>query len=46
MKDERQKIELYKRIRSLSDEEEYVELQDEFIDRGDFTKWMICSLDD
>lgn len=35
--DERQKIELYKRIRSLSDEEEYVELQDEFIDRfGDF----------
>ena len=37
VKDERQKIELYKRIRSLSDEEEYVELQDEFIDRfGDF----------
>ena len=35
--DQRQKIELYKRIRSLSDEEEYVELQDEFIDRfGDF----------
>ena len=35
--DERQKIELYKRIRSLSGEEEYVELQDEFIDRfGDF----------
>jgi transcription-repair coupling factor (superfamily II helicase) len=35
--DERQKIELYKRIRSLKGEEEYVELQDEFIDRfGDF----------
>lgn len=35
--DERQKIELYKRIRSLASEEEYVELQDEFIDRfGDF----------
>ena len=35
--DERQKIELYKRIRSLTGEEEYVELQDEFIDRfGDF----------
>src|SRR5699024_8923122 len=37
VKDHGQKIELYKRIRSLSDEEEYVELQDEFIDRfGDF----------
>lgn len=35
--DERQKIELYKRIRALSGEEEFVELQDEFIDRfGDF----------
>lgn len=35
--DERQKIELYKRIRSLASEDEYVELQDEFIDRfGDF----------
>ena len=35
--DERQKIELYKRIRSLNSEEEFVELQDEFIDRfGDF----------
>lgn len=35
--DERQKIELYKRIRSLTSEEEYVELQDEFIDRfGDY----------
>lgn len=35
--DERQKIELYKRIRSLSGEDEFVELQDEFIDRfGDF----------
>lgn len=35
--DQRQKIELYKRIRSLSGEEEFVELQDEFIDRfGDF----------
>lgn len=35
--DERQKIELYKRIRSLSGEEEFIELQDEFIDRfGDF----------
>ena len=35
--DERQKIELYKRIRSISGEEEFVELQDEFIDRfGDF----------
>lgn len=35
--DERQKIELYKRIRSLKSEEEFVELQDEFIDRfGDF----------
>jgi transcription-repair coupling factor (superfamily II helicase) len=35
--DERQKIELYKRIRSLSGEEEYTNLQDEFIDRfGDF----------
>lgn len=35
--DERQKIELYKRVRELSGEEEYVQLQDEFIDRfGDF----------
>lgn len=35
--DQRQKIELYKRIRSLSGEEEYEELQDEFIDRfGDY----------
>ena len=35
--DERQKIELYKRIRNLSGEDEFVELQDEFIDRfGDF----------
>lgn len=35
--DERQKIELYKRIRALKGEEEFVELQDEFIDRfGDF----------
>ena len=35
--DERQKIELYKRIRSLKGEDEFVELQDEFIDRfGDF----------
>lgn len=31
--DERQKIELYKRIRALSSEEEFTELQDEFIDR-------------
>lgn len=35
--DERQKIELYKRIRSLSGQDEFRELQDEFIDRfGDF----------
>lgn len=35
--DERQKIEFYKRIRSLSDREEYEELQDDFIDRfGDY----------
>ncbi len=35
--DERQKIELYKRIRGLSGEEEYEELQDDFIDRfGDY----------
>lgn len=35
--DERQKIEFYKRIRSLSDIEEYEELQDDFIDRfGDY----------
>ncbi|GEK91620.1 transcription-repair coupling factor [Alkalibacterium kapii] len=31
--DERQKIELYKRIRQFSSEEDYVELQDELIDR-------------
>lgn len=35
--DERQKIELYKRIRTISSEEEYEELQDDFIDRfGDY----------
>jgi len=31
--DERQKIELYKRIRQFSSDEDYVELQDELIDR-------------
>lgn len=37
IKDERQKIELYKRIRSMTGEEEYRELQDELIDRfGDY----------
>ena len=35
--DQRQKIELYKRVRSISGEEEYTELQDELIDRfGDY----------
>ncbi|MDN6195397.1 MAG: transcription-repair coupling factor, partial [Atopostipes suicloacalis] len=35
--DERQKIEFYKRIRRLASEEEYEELQDDFIDRfGDY----------
>lgn len=35
--DQRQKIELYKRIRTISGEEEYEELQDDFIDRfGDY----------
>lgn len=33
VEDERQKIELYKRIREFSSEEDYVELQDELIDR-------------
>lgn len=33
VQDERQKIELYKRIRQFSSEEDYVELQDEMIDR-------------
>ncbi|GAA0371025.1 transcription-repair coupling factor [Alkalibacterium iburiense] len=33
VEDERQKIELYKRIRQFSSEEDYVELQDELIDR-------------
>lgn len=35
--DERQKIELYKRIRTIASEQEYEELQDDFIDRfGDY----------
>lgn len=35
--DQRQKIELYKRVRSISGEDEHVELQDELIDRfGDY----------
>lgn len=35
--DQRQKIELYKRVRSISGEEEHAELQDELIDRfGDY----------
>ncbi|WP_192988269.1 transcription-repair coupling factor [Carnobacterium mobile] len=33
IEDERQKIEIYKRIRELRDEEAYVQLQDEMIDR-------------
>ncbi|MCA9764942.1 MAG: transcription-repair coupling factor [Carnobacterium sp.] len=33
IEDERQKIEVYKRIRELRDEETYVQLQDEMIDR-------------
>ncbi|WP_424309414.1 transcription-repair coupling factor [Carnobacterium sp.] len=33
IEDERQKIEVYKRIRELRDEETYVQLQDEIIDR-------------
>lgn len=33
VEDERQKIELYKRIREFESEEDYVELQDELIDR-------------
>lgn len=33
VEDERQKIELYKRIREFNSEEDYVELQDEMIDR-------------
>ena len=33
VEDERQKIELYKRVRQFSSEEDYVELQDELIDR-------------
>nr|WP_313469644.1 transcription-repair coupling factor [Carnobacterium sp.] len=33
IEDERQKIEIYKRIRELRDEESYVQLQDEMIDR-------------
>ncbi|WP_208560576.1 transcription-repair coupling factor [Marinilactibacillus kalidii] len=37
VEDERQKIELYKRIREFSSEEDVVELQDELIDRfGDY----------
>ncbi|GAB2323036.1 transcription-repair coupling factor [Alkalibacterium sp. m-11] len=37
VQDERQKIELYKRIRQFSSNEDYVELQDELIDRfGDY----------
>jgi len=37
VEDERQKIELYKRIRQFSSEDDYVELQDELIDRfGDY----------
>ena len=37
IEDERQKIEIYKRIRELRDEETYVQLQDEIIDRfGEF----------
>lgn len=37
VQDERQKIELYKRIRQFSSDEDYVELQDELIDRfGDY----------
>ncbi|WP_080147103.1 transcription-repair coupling factor [Marinilactibacillus piezotolerans] len=37
VEDERQKIELYKRIREFSSDEDYVELQDELIDRfGDY----------
>lgn len=37
VEDERQKIELYKRIRQFSSDDDYVELQDELIDRfGDY----------
>lgn len=37
IEDERQKIEIYKRIRELRDEETYTQLQDEIIDRfGEF----------
>ncbi|MDZ7834109.1 MAG: transcription-repair coupling factor [Alkalibacterium sp.] len=37
VEDERQKIELYKRIRQFSSEDDFVELQDELIDRfGDY----------
>ncbi len=37
IEDERQKIELYKRIRQFESEDDYVELQDELIDRfGDY----------
>lgn len=37
VEDERQKIELYKRIREFSSDEDYIELQDELIDRfGDY----------
>ncbi|MCC5894301.1 MAG: transcription-repair coupling factor [Alkalibacterium sp.] len=37
IQDERQKIELYKRIRQFASDDEYVELQDELIDRfGDY----------
>ena len=37
IEDERQKIELYKRIREFASDQDYVELQDELIDRfGDY----------
>src|SRR5699024_5362387 len=37
IEDERQKIEIYKRIRELKNEEEYTELQDDLFDRfGDY----------